>query len=358
LWVLVFAVLVLVLGYLGIQISTRAGTVLGIFEIGVFGALADWLIVKAGDGNTLSVFTLQHANAEGFLRLPGVFAGSVFTILAFIGFEAAAPLAEESRDPRRTIPRAVIGSAVAIGLFYVVTTYAATVFFGPGRMAAGFHDLGGGNPWEALGRDLWGLGWVLVFLAIVNSGFANANAAANASTRTWYAMGRIRVLPSALARTHPRWKSPTAGVVIQFVLGIAVPLWLGFQFDPFTALGLIATIVVIMAIAIYVAVNVACVAYYWRFRRDEANLLLHGVVPVAGIVAFVPAFLAGAGIKVFSFITPLSYPLSLAGPITGAWMAVGLMYLLVLYAIRPERVRDVAKVFLQESSAPQATGVS
>jgi hypothetical protein len=54
-----------------------------------------------------------------------VIAGSVYTILAFIGFEAAAaPLAEEARDPRRTIRLAVIYSCLGIGLFYVLTTYA------------------------------------------------------------------------------------------------------------------------------------------------------------------------------------------------------------------------------------------
>ena len=48
----------------------------------------------------------------------------VFAILAFFGFEAAAPLGEEARDPRRTTPRAVVGSTLIVGLFYVLTSYA------------------------------------------------------------------------------------------------------------------------------------------------------------------------------------------------------------------------------------------
>ncbi|MGH2555993.1 MAG: APC family permease, partial [Actinomycetota bacterium] len=108
-WSTVAAVLVFILGYLGIQISTRAGTVLGLFEIAVFAAVALWLIAKA-DQNTFKVFTTSAGTAEGFSGLRGVFAGSIYAILAFIGFEAAAPLAEETRDPRRTIRRAVIYS--------------------------------------------------------------------------------------------------------------------------------------------------------------------------------------------------------------------------------------------------------
>jgi amino acid transporter len=114
------AVLVFLLGYFGIQISARIGTLLGLFEIGVFAVLAVWLIVKAGDKNTLEVFGTKFATVEGFTGISGVIAGSVYTILAFIGFEAAAPLAEEARDPRRTIGRAVVYSCIGIGIFYIL----------------------------------------------------------------------------------------------------------------------------------------------------------------------------------------------------------------------------------------------
>jgi amino acid transporter len=140
------AVTVFVLGYFGVRLSTGAGTILGLFEILVFAGLALTLIVKAGDANTLSVFGTGFADVEGFAGLSGVIAGSVYTILAFIGFEAAAPLAEEAKDPRRTIRLAVLYSCLGIGLFYVLTTYAATVAFGPGRFAE-FPASGGGNPW-------------------------------------------------------------------------------------------------------------------------------------------------------------------------------------------------------------------
>ena len=122
------------LGWYGIQISTRVGTLLGLFEIGVFAALAIWLIVDAGGNNDLSVFGTSFATVEGFDGISGVIAGSVYTILAFIGFEAAAPLAEETKDPRKTIGRAVILSCIGIGLFYILTTYAAAVYFGPAEL--------------------------------------------------------------------------------------------------------------------------------------------------------------------------------------------------------------------------------
>jgi hypothetical protein len=79
------------------------------------------MIVKAGSSaQTLSVFTLKFATVKGFTGVSGLVAGSVFVMLAFVGFEAAAPLAEEAREPRRTVPRAVIGSCVLVGIFYLV----------------------------------------------------------------------------------------------------------------------------------------------------------------------------------------------------------------------------------------------
>ncbi|WP_416486001.1 amino acid permease [Streptomyces sp. CL12] len=129
------AAVIAVAGYLGVRASARFGTVLGAFEVLVLLVFAALLIGRAGGANTLSVFGTSHT-AAGHSGIGGVFAGSVYTVLAFAGFEAAAPLAEETREPRRTMHRAVLGAALGIGLFYVVTTYAMTVYFGPDRFAA------------------------------------------------------------------------------------------------------------------------------------------------------------------------------------------------------------------------------
>ena len=351
------ALLVFALGYLGIRISTETGTVLGVFEIVVFAALALWLIVKAGGNNTLSVFGTSHANVEGFRGFSGVAAASIFTILAFIGFEAAAPMAEEAKDPRRTIKLAVVWSALGIGLFYVLTTYAAAVYFGPDRMAE-FITFGNGNPWDGLARAVWGAGWVVVFLAIANSAIANSNAGANATTRTWYAMGRIRLLPAAFARTHPTRRSPYVAVTVQFVFALIVALWLGNQFTPLEAFQLIATIATAVIVLIYILVNLACIVFYLRERRDELNLLLHVVVPALGILAFIPAWFTALGIGegLFSWVSPLPYPLNRAGLVVGIWFAIGVVFLIWLYARHPERVRETGRIFLDEEPGTAPSG--
>src|SRR4051794_5598750 len=193
-WVLILAAIVFLLTYRDIRISTTAGIILGCFEIGVFLALAIWMLISnAGDLN-LQPFNPSNA-PEGTFN--GVFKGMVFAILAFIGFEASAPLGEEAKHPRRAIPRAVVGSCLVIGLFYLVAAYAWV--FGEGFNQFTAKAGASADPWRQLGKVFWSTGWVLVFAAIINSIIANSNAGFNAATRVFYAMARNGIMPKPLA---------------------------------------------------------------------------------------------------------------------------------------------------------------
>jgi amino acid transporter len=347
-WTVLGALIVLAAGLYGIRTSARLGTVLGVFEVAVFLILAVLLIFHAGRANTLSVFTTSHTPAGG--GISAVIAGSVFTILAFGGFEGAAPLAEEARDPRRTIRRAVLLATLSIGVLYIFTTYAVDVAFGPDNFAT--FSSSGASSWEGLARKLYGLFWVLVFLAIVNSTIANANAGVNVASRTAYAMGRIGVFPYRLARIALRHRAPYVSIIAVSVATLAVALGLGFGYDPVTAFAMVGTGIVILLVAIYIVANVTCIAYFLRRRRSEFNVLLHLVVPVLGVAAFVPPWLTAAGLPAFSFVTRLSPPISYAGPAVAVWMVLGIAYLVWLYLRHPDRVAQVSRVHLDE--APNA----
>ncbi len=243
----------------------------------------------------------------------------------------------------------MVASCLAIGLFYVLTTYAGDVFFGPTKYVS-FGSLGGGSPWIQLGRDVWGVGWVVAFFAILNSTFANGNAGTLATTRTWYAMSRIGLLPSPLAKLHPRWSSPYVGVVVQFVLTLAIGLPIGLHFWPTTAFVFLATILTGIMIAIYMVFNLSCLLFYLR-RREEFNVLLHAVIPVLGILAFIPAWLTALGIgsSFLKFVTPLSYPASETGLAIGIWYGIGIVVLVYLYLKHPERLPEMKRVFADDA---------
>jgi amino acid transporter len=336
------------LTYRGIGLSTRTGLVLGVIEIAIFLLISALLIVNA-DQNSLSVFV------PGQDGVRPAFQGMIFCLLAFIGFEAAAPLGEESRDPRRTIPRAVIWSAIVVGLFYVFNYYAATVFFGPDRMTE-FYTFNEGDPWGFMAEEvLPGIGGLLIVFAILNSSLANANAGATAATRSLFAMGRVRLLPRWFGGVHPETRAPVNAVHFQAITALIIAVVLGFLLtnDPFP-FGLnvyvfLGTMLGLIFAGIYIAVNVACIGYYLRERRDEFNVIKHLVVPVIGVIAVVPAALAvigGVTIPLLDVtLPPYENYLRFTAPIVGAWILAGVVAYFVLRARNPEALERVDDVY-------------
>jgi amino acid transporter len=335
--------------YRGIRISTEAGVVLGAFEIVVFLALAITLIFAAGSNNTLSVFSPNTGNTSGW---GSVFAGMVYTVLAFIGFEASVPLAEETKDPRRTLPRAVILSCVLIGVFYLICYYAAIVYFGPNVAAdpnKGFFAFNGGDPWDGLASKVWGPFAILVLIAIINSAFANSNAGANAATRVGYALGRVGILPRAFAQVHPRFKTPYIAIHVQGALGIAIALILGFALNgPLLAFALLGTVATLIIVIIYILTNLANLVFYLRERRDELSLVYNVAVPIVGVLIFIPVLLAAFGIDFAGLgIAGLTPPANAAPWVVLAWYVFGAVVFVLLQMRAPEKIQQTAKTFIE-----------
>jgi amino acid transporter len=263
----------------------------------------------------------------------------VFAILAFIGFEAAAPLGEEARNPRRTVPRAVVGSAIAIGLFYVVCSYAWV--FGAGF--DGFvKQATGADPWRGLGKVFWSTGWILVFLAICNSIAANSNAAVNAATRVFYSLARNGLAPRQLGHTHPEFRTPHVAIIWMTGFALVLALACGIIWDPLTGFSLLATLAVPVVIVVYMIVSVGCIVHYTRERRSEMNPFIHVVLPAAGIVLFfLPLY--------YQFYKqPPTYPIKAANWIAIAWLVIGAGLTFWLMRNRPDKLRDIEHVYVDE----------
>src|ERR671927_650926 len=275
-WATLMTVIVFLLTYRDIRLSTTAGVLLGAFEIAVFGALAVWMLLSNAGDLTLGPFNPNHSVGHW----NGVFRGMVFAILAFIGFEAAAPLGEEAKHPRRTVPLAVIGSALTIGLFYVLCSY-AWVF------GAGFDKFvtqaTGADPWRNLGKIFWSTGWIIVFLAICNSIAANSNAAVNAATRVFYALARNGLAPRRLGHTHPDFKTPHVAIIWMSAFALLLSFILGWKWGPLVGFAFIATWAVPLVIVVYMLACAGCMWHYLRGGR-AFNPLLHLVMPLGGIV--------------------------------------------------------------------------
>jgi amino acid transporter len=336
-WVLLMAAIVFLLTYRDVRLSTTAGVILGAFEIAIFAALALWILFSnTGDLNA-QPFNPHHA-AGGW---SGVFKGMVFAILAFIGFEAAAPLGEEAKNPRRTVPRAVVGSALAIGLFYVLCSY-AWVF------GAGFNNFvdqaTGADPWRNLGKVFWGTGWVVVFLAICNSIAANSNAAMNAATRVFYSLARNGLAPRQLGQTHSRFKTPSAAIIWLTGISLVISLLVGWKWNPGVGFGVIATLAVPLVVLVYMLVCAGCVRYYLTTRRKEFNPFLHVLAPIGGIVLFFfPLY--------YQFYkVPPPYPFKYANWVAIGYTAIGIAVTIAVVWLRPNRLQDLDRVYVEDET--------
>jgi amino acid transporter len=354
LWVILAVLCGLLLWWLiysGVQLSTRTGVVLGAIEISIFVFVSVVLIVNAGSKNTLSVFI------PGDEGVRPAFQGMIFCLLAFIGFEASAPLGEEAREPRRTIPKAVIWSTIGVGAFYVLCYYAATVYFGQDRMGD-FYAFNEGDPWGFMATEVLGtLGGILVVFAIINSSLANANSGATAATRSIFSMARGGLLPKFFAAVHPTHRTPVNAVHAQVLLAIVVAVAGGLILanDPFEGLGpiniyvFIGTMLGLLFAGMYMAVNVAVIGYYLRERRDEFNVIKHLLIPIIGVLAMIPAMMSvigGLTIPFFDVELPAyENALRFTAPIVGAWMLLGIVIFAVLWLTNRAALDRMGEVY-------------
>jgi amino acid transporter len=332
-WILLCAGAVFFLTYRDVRLSTQAGVILGVFEIVVFVALSAWMLISNAGDLTLQTFNPSNAAAGTY---NGIFKGMVFAVLAFIGFESAAPLGEEARNPRWTVPRAVVLSAVGIGIFYVFCSYAWVI-------GTGFDNFtkvatSAANPWRDLAITFWGAGWVLIFFAIINSALANSNAGVNAASRVMFALGRNGVLPKAFAKTHPVHKTPHVAIIAQTILGLAVSLLLGWKYgDLITAFSIIATAVTIVVIVVYVIVCLGTVVHFSR-RHDVWSRWTHWLIPILGAAVFVPPLY-------YQYFPLPPYPIRYAVWIALGWLIGGV----IVTAFVPRRIlENIDELFLPE----------
>jgi amino acid transporter len=190
---------------------------------------------------------------------------------------------------------------------------------------------------------------ILVLLAIINSAFANSSAGANAASRVGFALGRVGILPRALARIHPRYKTPYIAVHVQWALGIVVAIVLGFALGgPLLAFALLGTIATLIIVLIYILTNLSNLIFFWREQRAELNPVWNVVVPIVGTLIFIPVLLAAFGIDFGGLgITPLTAPANAAPWIVLVWLVIGAIVFAYLRSSSPGRIQETATTFIE-----------
>jgi len=209
-----------------------------------------------------------------------LFLAVVMSIFAYSGWEAVAPMAEESKNPRRNVPLALLGSVVLMIGFLVLTTWGYLV--GLGTDTVGAIAKASGFPVLGLAERLWGPLALLAPLAMLNSALAATAACFNGGTRTWYGMARSGSLPAALAKVHPRRRTPDNAIHVMLGLQL-VGGALNLVFGPELVFPTWAVTLTLGLITMYVLANLGVIRHY--HKRPDFNPVTHLVFPVLSSLA-------------------------------------------------------------------------
>ena len=316
----------------GIKISTRLGLVLEVISVLAVLVVLLTVVFRHGGSAGTAQFTLEDSTFNG------VTFGIVLATLGFVGFESAASLGAEARDPHRVIPRAVIGSPVLVGILYVFATYASVVGFGAplavNESAAPVSELAERN---GLGSVAW-----IVDLGVTASFFAVTIASINAASRVLYTMGEEDILPRALGRAHPTHRTPYVAIgIIAPVVGVVPVIMVATGVTPLEVYAYTGTIGTFGYMLAYLLMAVS-LPFFLR-KRNEANPWSTGLAAVV-VVALLYVF--------YKNVIPVpDYPYNLF-----PWIFLGLVVLgLVWYAVvrmrNPEVLREVG-MMEEEPIAP------
>ena len=297
LWLVGFILLTTVLNLLGIQVAARANFLLMVFQVLViafFFALSLRQVVADG-GSLVSSTPFFPAGAT----FGTISAGAALAAYAFLGFDAVTTLTEETKDPRKTIPRAILLTALIGGAIFVLLAY-ATQLVHPG---SAFDDSSSAafEIAKTIGGNLFGS----VFLAgLVVAQFASGIAAQAGASRLMYAMGRDGVLPrKVFAYLHPRLRTPAFGIALVGVVGLVA-----LTLDVSTSTSFIN----FGAFTAFTFVNLSVIALYLR----ERGPVLTGLV--------FPAIGAVVDVWLLTNLDGIALTLGLV------WLGLGVVYLAVL----------------------------
>ncbi len=338
-WVftIIFALIVWGIGILGVSRSAKTALVFLVLEVGVMLALFATIFFKGGaQGVSLAPFNPVYSLGG----LSGIGIGLLWSILYFIGFESAGTLGEETQNARHSIPVALFTSVGVIGVFYVLSGWAASIGYGSSHVTTFVSD---GTPWVTLVQKFWGPNVVwLVSLTVLNSIFANLISGINATVRVLFVMGRESILPRSWGSTTAKG-NPSVALTVYMIFALACALIGSALWTPLGAYGFFGTILGLGIVITYILINLALIVFYRRDYPTEFSIVRHGILPVlASIIMLLP---------IYGLLWPIpAYPNNLVPYIMLAWIIIGGIYLFVIQRSRPELLDAMGRAMGEEQS--------
>jgi amino acid transporter len=283
-WIVYAVIGIVVIGVLGYFDISVSGKILGVFlvsEVIILSLLGLSVIVKGGGPDGMMWGSLNPAKA--FSAAPtdtkaGVVGsaaiGLFFAFWSWVGFETTAVYGEESRNPKKIVPRATMIAVIGLGVFYVIISWLTLAGNGAARAIA-ISRGSTGNSFDmfyALTEQNLGTWAKDVYETLVVTGsFACALAFHNTASRYLYAFGREGVVPP-LGRTHAKHKSPHVASVVQTIITALITFGFFFLQKPTKAapdvayVHLYGLMAIMGTMALLIVQTVCSVAVIWYFH--------------------------------------------------------------------------------------------
>lgn len=263
-----------ILTYFDINLTAK---VLGVFlvtEILMLALTATVTLFHGGGPDGLMAGTLNPVRA---FQTTGLTTGAVglglfMCFWSWVGFESTAMYGEESRDPKRIIPKATLVSVVGIGLFYTFVswmTVAANGVKAPEVAAKEF----AGVFFDPTGQLVGAWAVDLFKILILTGSFACSMAFHNCASRYLYAIGREDLIPGTrrtLGTTHPKHGSPHIAGFVQTVISVIIVLAFFFAgMDPYLHIYTLLAVLGTLAILIVQTLCSFSVIGYFHARKKH-----------------------------------------------------------------------------------------
>jgi amino acid transporter len=293
-WALVVVAIVQGLAVLRVDVGARLLGVLLSVELATLVLTGLAVMVKGGpEGFDLGA---SFSPSSIFSGAPGI--ALAFAFASFIGFEATAIYGEESKDPKRTVPRATYLAVGVITAVFALTSFGVITGIGASKVsdqALALTTVDGAplaNPAEMLfsvARTYVG-DWLATLMSwlLISSLFAAILAFHNAAARYFYAMGRVGLLPGALGRTSRTLRTPVNASITQSVLAVVVILFFAVRgLDPVLNLFYWGSGLAVIAINLVQALVCLAIIKFFRDTRLDTNPWRTLVAPALGFVGMV-----------------------------------------------------------------------
>ncbi|MDQ0975400.1 putrescine importer [Neobacillus niacini] len=305
-WVLLFVGIVTLLNLRSVNALANFNTLFVLVQILIMVVFIILVIkgLNAGEG-TGTVFSMQPFYVEG-MNIPILITGATILCFSFLGFDAVTTLSEETPNPEKTIPKAILLTAVWGGVIFITTSFFIQSFFPDNSR---FIESEAALPEIALyvgGKLFQSIFLCTTFVNTLASGLASHASV----SRLLYVMGRDKVFPEKwFGYVHPKWRTPAINVLIVGVISLSA--WF---FDLVTATSLIN----FGALMAFTFVNLSVISHFAvreKMHRTPKGFFDYIIMP-----------LIGAGLVGVLWIN-----LELSSLVMGgSWFLIGLAYLVFL----------------------------